>query len=202
MAQECLLVNLVVDNCRKVVEDTTDFGPLTGTTNFGSAACVAAGLTPLVLQCSSTTPSNLILSCQITGQTCTFVGASPDPVNPAVSNVLFHLTWNEVITGTIGTNSCTVTETGLSRDVMVQLTTSTVAQPLTYLCTLVTIPACFCAAVFESGTGQDQLCHLVCNSAFCVEFESVTQVKRLLTTDLCPDVACNPLPPVPCPPIQ
>jgi hypothetical protein len=202
MAQECLLVNLVVDNCRKVVDDTEDFGAISDVSNFGSPDCTAAGLSPLLVPCTATAASNLTLNCQVSGATCTFVGASPDPLNPAVSNVLFELSWTEVITGTVDGHSCTLTKTSLTHDIMVQLTTSTVSQPLTYTCSLVSAPACFCATVFEPGVTPDQgTCHLVCNASFCVEFESITPVKRLISTDVCPEVACDPLPAVPCPPI-
>jgi hypothetical protein len=195
---ECLLVNLVVDNCRQVVENTTDFGPVTSTTNFGSTACATAGITSALTPCSPTSPGNLSLTCTITNPTCTVLGFSPDPLNPSVSNVLFQLAWTEVIVGTIGTASCTVTQS-LTQDIMVQLTTSTITQPLTYTCTLVSNPSCVCRLVYETETGS---CHLVCNASFCLEFESITTAKRLVSTSDCPVSACDPFPPVSCPPIS
>ena len=195
---ECLLVNLVVDNCREVVNNTSDFGSVIALTNFGSAACVAAGVTAAISTCSPTSPGNLSLTCAITSPTCTVLGFSPDPLNPAMSNVLFQLTWSETIVGTVGTASCTVTQS-VTQDIMLQLTTSTMTQPLTYTCTLVSTPACECRLVFETA---DSTCHLVCNASFCIEFESITTVKRLINTSDCPTVACDPFPPVSCPPIS
>ena len=195
---ECLLVNLVVDNCREVVNNTSDFGPITSTSNFGSVACVAAGVTAAITPCSPTSAGNLALSCTITSPTCTVLGYSPDATNPAVSNVLFQVAWTETIVGTVGTASCTVTQ-AVTQDVMVQLTTSTITQPLTYTCTLVSTPACVCKSIYETAAAS---CHLVCNASFCLEFESITTAKRLITTSDCTAVACDPFPQVPCPPIQ
>ncbi len=195
---ECLLVNLVVDNCREVVNNTSDFGPVTSTSNFGSVACVAAGVTTALSPCSATAPGNLTLACTITSPTCSVVGYSPDPINPALTNVLFQLSWTESIVGTIGTATCTVTQS-VTQDVMIQLTTSTMTQPLTYTCTLVSPPSCICRLVYETATAS---CHLVCNASLCVEFESITTAKRLISTTDCPVVACDPMPSVSCPPIQ
>ena len=194
---ECLLVNLVVDNCREVVNNTSDFGSVTALTNFGSAACATAGVTTAITACSPTSPGNLALACTITSPSCTVLGFSPDPIDPAVSNVLFNLSWTESIVGTVGTASCTVTQS-VSQDIMVQLTTSTIIQPLTYTCTLVSAPACACRLVYETS---DATCHLVCNASFCIEFESITTAKRLINTSDCPVAACDPFPPVSCPPI-
>lgn len=194
---ECLLVSLVVDNCTQTVLDTTDMGPVSGVLNFGSAACVAAGVTAAITPCSATAPGNLVLSCSIANPACTVLGASPVPGDPAFSNVLFQLTWDETVTGTIGISTCTVTRTGITQDILVQLTTSTIAQPLTYTCTLLSTPACYSALVFETA---DSTCHLVVNAAFCVAFESITTVTRLISTDPCVPVACDPLPVLECPP--
>ncbi len=82
---------------------------------------------------------------------------------------------------------------------MVPLTTSTITQPLTYTCTRVSTPACVCEPIYETASAS---CHLVCNASFCLEFESITPAKRLITTSDCSVVACDPFPEVPCPPIQ
>lgn len=191
---ECLLVNLVVNNCREEIVNTTDWGPVTATSNFGSAGCVAAGVTDAITPCSAASPGNLSLSCTVTDPTCTLLGSSPDPLNPTVSDVVFQLGWTETIVGSVGTLSCTVTHS-VTQDVLVQLATSTVSQPVTYTCTLVNEPICECRLVFFSA---DETCHLVCTAAFCVEFEAITPVKRLVLTSPCPVVSCDPFPSDPC----
>lgn len=188
----CYLVEMLVDNCAEVVEDTRILGP--SDTLLGAVPCPDLTSIP---SCSSTsvTPSGVTFGCAILNPTCTVVGHSPDNVNPAITNVLFSITYSESITVSVtGGGSCTFTTGPYTRLKMVQLTTSTPALPLSYSCILDNYA---CAARFIS---DDSICNLVSNATFCVEFISTTTVKQEIAATACPTPICDPFPPVACPP--
>lgn len=188
----CFLVEMLQDNCAEVIEDTQDLG-----STATLLSVVACPLLTSVPTCTgtSTSPAGVTFSCTILNPTCTVVGYSPDNVNPALTNVLFAITYQESITVTeSATATCTVTTGSFTRQKMVQLTTSTPALPLTYSCILDNYS---CAARLVS---EDATCHLVTNATFCVEFISTTTVKQEIASTACVTPLCDPFPPVACPP--
>lgn len=182
----CLLVTVVIDQCRLVVQQTNDFGPLTAATNFGTT-CGGVHITP----CTTTAATDLALACTLQDVSCAVLGSSPVPGDPTHSNVQFRITWTELISGAVDGGTCTVTKTGLTRNVMLQLKTAP-----DYNCEIITSD-CYCAGVYQPVNGT---CNLVCNTAFCVEFEALKRKKRLIkNTQDCPVGLCDPPPHLVCP---
>lgn len=189
----CFLVEMLVDNCTEEIQDTQDIG--LASTVFGPPACSGLSTVP---NCTNTTvtPSGLTLDCTIVNPTCSVVGYSPDPVNPALTNVLFSITYSESLSlSEAGDGSCTVSTSVFTRLKMVQLTTSSVSQPLTYACILDNY-ACGWRLVNEANG-----CHVITNAVFCVEFISTTTVKQEIASSACVATPCDPFPSTACPPV-
>lgn len=181
----CMLLDMVVDDCAERVEDTEIIGPAS---RFGGScpqvACTA----------SSTTPAGLSIACAIVGPACAASGHSPDSVDPARTNVLFTITYSVAIRlSEPGDGSCAVTTLPITLRKLVQMSTSTPAQPLTYAC-IIGDAACVCRFIDVGGT-----CTLVSTAAFCVDFISTTGVKQEVAAAPCPTPACAPFPAVACP---